>query len=102
MDKQDKVQNETKPWFVSSLQLVVGKGEGRTDVTSEGGGGVDAATELILFDQVTVGLLKTLQTQIRACCSASVPHQSEEELHSLDTLLPHSPPSDFHLSSFCK
>lgn len=43
-----------------------GKGEGRTDVTGEGGGVVDAATELILFDQVTVGLLKTLQTQICA------------------------------------
>lgn len=61
--------------------------EGRTDVTGEGGGVVDAATELILFDQVTVGLLKTLQTQIPACCSASVAHQSEDERHSLDILL---------------
>ena len=70
-------------------------------MTSEGGA-VDAATELILFDQVTVGLLKTLQTQIPACCSASVPHQSGEELHSPETLLPRSPQSNFHLLAFCK
>lgn len=62
-------------------------------MTSEGGGVVDAAPELILFDQVTVGLLKTLQTQIPACCSASVAHQAGD-----DVLLSDSPTFTCRLS----
>lgn len=94
-----------KPCSVSSLHPVVGEGKERTDVRSEGGGVVDAAAELILFDQVTVGLLKTLQTQIAARCSASVAHQSEGgggPAQPGHPAFPDPPATNFHLTSFGK
>lgn len=46
-------------------------GEGRTDVTSEGGGVVDAATELFLFDQVTAENTANTNPRMLLCISAT-------------------------------